>query len=278
VRELRFSGESGATGPADRVGGASRPRPPTPPYVLSRIRRFLRLIERQVPPRPVRCRAPRAAKATDSTAGWFRLAAELWPTPPYRMWRGLSADPPSDLSVCSLQSKIQPFTAALTAAAATMASADFSGAIPSGYPNGSPMFRTEPEISSGKAGLLLADPSDLPHSFRMTIGHPRPWPGDPSCKGLISASCTSHPRFRRRFSSDPPRGGHPCLAGWFRSLRSMGDFHPLNTSHTEHTRPRACPTIAYWPLESRAKGFRHSSKQMAGSRPPSRCGATETRL
>src|SRR5947208_5420636 len=34
----------------------------------------------------------------------------------------------------------------------------------------------------------------------------------------------------------PPRDGHPCLDGWFRSSRSMGDFHPLNASHTEHTR------------------------------------------
>src|SRR5512141_1653607 len=44
------------------------------------------------------------------------------------------------------------------------------------------------------------------------------------------------------FLQIPPRGGHPCLDGWFRSLRSMGDFHPLNASHTEHTRPRAYPT------------------------------------
>ena len=62
--------------------------------------------------------------------------------------------------------------------------------------------RTTTEISSDKACLLLADPSDLPHSFRMTIGLPRPWPGDPSCKGLISASCTSNPRFRHGLSSD----------------------------------------------------------------------------
>jgi hypothetical protein len=34
----------------------------------------------------------------------------------------------------------------------------------------------------------------------------------------------------------PPRGGQPCLDGWFRSSRPMGDFHPLNASHTEHTR------------------------------------------
>ena len=31
--------------------------------------------------------------------------------------------------------------------------------------------------------------------------------------------------------------GHPCPDGWFRSSRSMGDFHPLNASHTEHSRP-----------------------------------------
>src|ERR1035438_4039720 len=38
------------------------------------------------------------------------------------------------------------------------------------------------------------------------------------------------------FLQIPPRDGHPCLDGWFRSLRSMGDFHPLNANHTEHTR------------------------------------------
>src|SRR5260370_9684648 len=39
--------------------------------------------------------------------------------------------------------------------------------------------------------------------FRMTIGRPRPWPGYPHHTGLISASCTSHPRFRHQLSSDP---------------------------------------------------------------------------
>src|SRR5207248_11311339 len=38
------------------------------------------------------------------------------------------------------------------------------------------------------------------------------------------------------FLQIPPCDGHPCLDGWFRSSRSMGDFHPLNASHTEHTR------------------------------------------
>src|SRR5438876_9744165 len=40
-------------------------------------------------------------------------------------------------------------------------------------------------------------------AFRMTIGLPRPWPGYPHHTGLISASCTSTPRFRHRHSSDP---------------------------------------------------------------------------
>src|SRR3989442_5777857 len=40
-------------------------------------------------------------------------------------------------------------------------------------------------------------------AFRMTIGLPRPWPGYPHHTGLISASCTSNPRFRHRLSSDP---------------------------------------------------------------------------
>src|SRR5438552_9283624 len=44
------------------------------------------------------------------------------------------------------------------------------------------------------------------------------------------------------FLQIPPHGGHPCLDGQFRSSRSAGDFHPLNASHTEHTRAMACAT------------------------------------
>jgi hypothetical protein len=102
--------------------------------------------------------------------------------------------------------------------------------------SGSPVCWTTTEISSGKACLLLADAADLPHSFRMAIGLPRPWPGDPSWKGLYPLSVRRLRDFVIGFLQIPPRGGHPCLDGWFRSSRSMGDFHPLNTSHTEHTR------------------------------------------
>ena len=42
-----------------------------------------------------------------------------------------------------------------------------------------------------------------PYGTRMTMGLPRPWPGYPHHTGLISASCTSRPRFRHRLSSDP---------------------------------------------------------------------------
>src|ERR1700677_282899 len=48
----------------------------------------------------------------------------------------------------------------------------------------------------------------------------------------------SHPLPVRRlhdfvigFLQIPPRDGHPCLDGWFRSLRSIGDLHPLNAHH-----------------------------------------------
>ena len=67
--------------------------------------------------------------------------------------------------------------------------------------------RTTAEIS-GKACLLLADPSDLPHSFRMTIGLPRPWPGDPSCKRphirflYVASTISSSAFFRFRLATD----------------------------------------------------------------------------
>jgi hypothetical protein len=100
-------------------------------------------------------------------------------------------------------------------------------------------IRTRAEISSGKACLLLADPSDLPYSV------PNDNRASPSLAGLPNAEMALYPLSVRRipdfvvgFLQIPPRGGHPCLDGWFRSSRSMGDFHPLNTSHTEHTRVR----------------------------------------
>src|ERR1700730_15518300 len=71
--------------------------------------------------------------------------------------------------------------------------------------------RTRAEISRGKTCLLLPNASDLPATFRMTIGLPRPWPGDPTLHGLVSASCTSRPKFRRRLSSDSASRRTPLL-------------------------------------------------------------------
>ena len=106
--------------------------------------------------------------------------------------------------------------------------------------------RTRAEISSGKACLLLADPSDLPYSV------PNDNRASPSLAGLPNAEMALYPLSVRRihdfvvgFLQILPRGGHPCLDGWFRSSRSMGDFHPLNTSHTEHTKAEPYSTSIY---------------------------------
>src|SRR5258705_11918709 len=45
----------------------------------------------------------------------------------------------------------------------------------------------------------------------MTLGLTRRLPVDPRCQGLISASCTSLPRFRHRLSSDPASRRAPLL-------------------------------------------------------------------
>src|SRR5450631_789614 len=78
----------------------------------------------------------------------------------------------------------------------------------------------------------------------MTLGFPVP--------GRVThAALASYPLPVRRirdfvisFLQIPPRDGHPCLDGWFRSLRSIGDFHPLNANHTEHTRRKRLPHLA----------------------------------
>jgi hypothetical protein len=87
--------------------------------------------------------------------------------------------------------------------------------------------RTRTETSRGKTCLLLPDSSDLPCGFRMTIGHSRPWPGYPKPhwpyirRSRQNARLLPVRRFRDfviGFLQIPPRGGHPCLDGWFRSL------------------------------------------------------------
>ena len=148
----------------------------------------------------------------------------------------MSTDPPSDLSVCSLQSKIQPFTRPWLGPLLLWP------LLTSPAPS-RPVTRTVVRCSgqgwrSPQVRLAFFSQTRriYPATFRMTIGLPRPWPGDPRC-------CRPHPIPVRRihnfvisFLQIPPRDGHPCLDGWFRSSQSMGDFHPLNASHTEHTK------------------------------------------
>ena len=93
----------------NRVGGASRPRPPTPPYVLKRIRRFLQMVKRREAPRPVSIEISETDKASSNAAGWFRLATAPWPASFPGNDSCLRPIQSSNLAVCSLHLKIQPF-------------------------------------------------------------------------------------------------------------------------------------------------------------------------
>ena len=110
---------------------------------------------------------------------------------------------------------------------ATTTSADFSAPVPPHCCRSSPCERTETEISSGKAYLLLTDPSDLPTVFRMTIGLPRPWPGDQHCKASNPLPVTSSPRFRRRLSSDPASRQTPLPGRMVPVITVHGGLSPL---------------------------------------------------
>jgi len=85
-----------------------------------------------------------------------------------------------------------------------MASADFSDPVPSGRPGGSPRVhgpdRRPLEV---RHAFFSRTRRIYPHDVCMTIGLPRRWPGYPRHVGLISACCTSPPRFRHQLSSDP---------------------------------------------------------------------------
>ena len=75
-------------------------------------------------------------------------------------------------------------------------------------------------------------------ALRMTLGFPIPGWVTRTMLALYPPRCLvpSLPVRRIRdfvigFLQIPPRGGHPCLDGWFRSLRSIGDSHPRNAYH-----------------------------------------------
>jgi len=136
-----------------------------------------------------------------------------------------------------------------------MASADFSGPVPPGFPCGSPMFWTEPEISRGKTCLLLPDPSDLPAwCLNDKSGVPVPGRVTHTTLALYPFPLRRVRDFAISFLQIPPRDGHPCLDGWFRSLRSIGDSHPLNAHHYSTHQAEACATAqAATTVKSRAR-------------------------
>src|ERR1700674_4561728 len=85
-------------------------------------------------------------------------------------------------------------------------------------------------------------------AFRMTIGHPRPWPGHPHHTGLISASCTSNPRFRHQLSSDPASRRAPLPIRMVPVITVHRGLAPLESDIILDTPGEsACPTK--WPQQ-----------------------------
>src|ERR1700688_655115 len=84
----------------------------------------------------------------------------------------------------------------------------------------------------------------------MTIGLPRPWPGDPRCVGLISASCTSRPRFRHQLSSDPASRRTPLPRRMVPVITVHRGLKPLESpSLLDTPGGPACPTSALSQLQ-----------------------------
>src|SRR3989442_10587788 len=82
-------------------------------------------------------------------------------------------------------------------------------------------------------------------AFRMTIGHPRPWPGYPHHTGLVSASCTSNPRFRHQLSSDPASRRAPLPRRMVPVITVHRGLTPLECDIILDTPGQeACPTFS----------------------------------
>jgi len=93
-----------------------------------------------------------------------------------------------------------------------MASADFSGSLPHGYPCGSPIRWTEPETSRGKTCLLLPDPSDLPAwRSEWPLGFPVPGRVTHTTLAWYPLPVRQIRDFVIGFLQIPPCDGHPCL-------------------------------------------------------------------
>ena len=100
-------------------------------------------------------------------------------------------------------------------------------------------------------------------AFRMTIGRSRPWPGYPRHTGLVSASCTSNPRFRHRLSSDPASRLAPLLRRMVPVITVHRGLAPPECTLLLDTQDEsACPTI--WPDHS-LKCRNSTSRLSAGS-------------
>jgi len=65
-----------------------------------------------------------------------------------------------------------------------------------------------------------------PQRSERQSGFPIPGWVTQHCVALYPVSVRRIRDFVIGFLQVPPRGGHPCLDGWFRSSRPMGDFHP----------------------------------------------------
>src|SRR6266849_4531698 len=82
-------------------------------------------------------------------------------------------------------------------------------------------------------------------AFRMTIGHPRPWPGYPHHTGLVSTSYTSNPRFRHQLSSDPASRRAPLPRRMVPVIPVHRGLTPLECDIILDTPSQeACPTSA----------------------------------
>src|SRR5437667_7256880 len=90
-------------------------------------------------------------------------------------------------------------------------------------------------------------------ALRMTMGIPVPGRVTRTTLALYPLAVRRVRDFVISFLQIPPRDGHPCLDGWFRSLRSIGDSHPLNaTSYSTHQARRPVPLTR---ISGRADGL-----------------------
>src|ERR1700680_4472901 len=90
----------------------------------------------------------------------------------------------------------------------------------------------------------------------MTIGHPRRWPGYPHHTGLISACCSSPPRFRHQLSSDPASRRAPLPRRMVPVITVHGGLAPLECISLLDTPAKiGCPTLEASTFEDESAGY-----------------------